>query len=221
LKIDELTIRAWKAIPRQPSTRAHIYVEPGDRCRVRLGSIDIARRATDHDPVVIFQLSANNQVGFRVLDREILQLNLRLADTQGREVVRVVEGYLAHEVKEPVQYESRTGKVRITAPPTPDYLPPWVLERFANERLPVVADGRFTALDIEVLDRGLVHVQGVWAEGDAEDGRAVVAASDSFGFTWPGMKTCLAISGDRGSCTLVHTGPGRTHQTPRSLLPGA
>jgi hypothetical protein len=210
LTIDEPTIRSWKAIRRESSTLGHVYVEPGGRCRVRLGSIDMVSADSRPDPVVVFRLSPNNEAGFRVADREILQLNLRLADTQGRDLVRVVDGHLRHAPDPPVTYESRPGRHRITAPATPDYLPAWVLERYTRDQRNdsphlLVEGGRFTALDIEVLDRGLVQVQGVWVEGD----RAVVAGPAMLSLHLPscgGFIHCGSYPGP-GSAIFEFQGP--------------
>src|SRR5262249_4117526 len=68
LKIDDETIRSWKAIDRPPSTRGHIYVEPGEECRILLGSIYVTNGPSNPQGLIVFNLSQNNQLSFRVVD---------------------------------------------------------------------------------------------------------------------------------------------------------
>src|SRR5438128_2235238 len=57
LIIDDDTIRRWKLIRRSTSDRGHIYVEPGDTCRVLLGSIHITNGPANRDAIMLFRLS--------------------------------------------------------------------------------------------------------------------------------------------------------------------
>jgi hypothetical protein len=175
LVIDDHTIRRWKLIHRPLSKRSHIYIEPGEDVRVLLGSVYMTNGASTPDGLVIFDLSPHNRLSFRIIDGDVLLTNLVVTDSGRYELVRVVDGYLKHNIGEPFRYESRVGKHRITAPATAAYVPAWLVEKY-NEQAPAPSaeDGRFTVLDIEVLDRGCVQIQGVWAE----DRRAVVIAQD-------------------------------------------
>jgi hypothetical protein len=176
LRIDDATIRSWKAIGRTATKQAHLYVEPGPSCKVLLGSLLMTNGPANATGIIVFQLSPSNQLSFRVADGDIMLVNLRVTDTSGREVVRVVDGYLKHHAEEPVWFESRPGRCRLTAPALPAYIPPYIVEKYNASRPheTLVVDGRFTVLDVEVLDRGLVQVQGVWFEGT----RAVVVTHD-------------------------------------------
>ena len=59
-------------------------------------------------------------------------------------------------------------------------MPDWVGHQYSDNGLPI-NDGRLTILDLEVLDRGLVQVQGVWAE----DQRAVAITQDCLSLCVP------------------------------------
>ncbi len=182
LQIDDATIRSWKSIQRSPSHQGHIYIEPGESCRVLLGSIFMTNGPKSTEGVTLFRFSSENKLGFRVSGGEILMMNLTITNSVGHELLRIVDSHIKHNAIEPVRYEERKGRARVTAPATTEYLPDWLTAKY-NENPPasLVEDGRFTVLDIEVLDRGLVQVQGVWFE----DQRAVVVTRDC-------LSVCLA-----------------------------
>lgn len=175
LMIDEATIRFWKRIRRPTIKRGHLYVEPGNDCKILLGSIYLQNESsTNPFGMTVFQLSSTNKVSFRIVDNDILLTNL-VTTVRGQEVVRVVDGHLRAQVDEPVRYEARPGKHRITAPAAPEYIPAWVLDLYdqsttefsAGKKHSLVDEkGRFTILDLEVINRGVLQIQGVWVEGD-------------------------------------------------------
>src|SRR5258708_3578759 len=103
LVIDDETIRRWKGIHRSASVRGHIYVEPGDISRVLLGCVYVTNGLTLDSGMTVFALSERNQLRFRVVDGDIMLLNLTVTDAAGHELVRVVDGHLKHGAKEPVQ----------------------------------------------------------------------------------------------------------------------
>jgi hypothetical protein len=210
LRIDDATIRNWKQITRSRFTRGHIYVEPGPRAKILLGAILFEHGANPPQTTTVFQLSRNNQVGFRLAEGDIVQLNLTVADVSGRVVLRVVEGHVEHAAEEPIRYESRPGRVHVTAPATADYLPDWVtagyrvsipsphdpslvLSRHDPSLGGLIEDGRFTVVDIEVRSPGIVEVRGVWAE----DRRAVVVTRSGFAVSLNGEAGFSNFTSDR------------------------
>ena len=204
LKIDDATVRHWKQIQRiKGPIREQVYVEPSPACRVLLGSLIFANGPNASRGITAFELSPRNKLGFSVVDDAILSLNLSVADTKGREVVRVVEGHLAVAPVEPVRYESRVGKYSISAPATEDYIPEWArVGQALNAPEALVENGRLTLLELEVIDPGLVQVRGVWLEED----RALVVLRDSLS---------LCPSRDRG---FFHVkGYGEMRNEPKDL----
>jgi hypothetical protein len=153
LRIDDATILRWKRIVRKPSNRGHIYVEPAGSSRLLLASIYLTNGPRNAGGATVFELSPQNRLSFRIVDGEILHLNVNITNTNGVEIVRVADGHLKYDLLAPILCENRPGKFRLTAPATPEFLPAWVLERY-NESRPVepfAENGRFTILDIETL----------------------------------------------------------------------
>ena len=87
LPISDDTLYEWKGITRSPvDHRDHIYVEPAPECRLLAGSIVLA---THNPELIIFKLSNNNSISFRVLDDEdIILIDARIRAFDGRQVLK-------------------------------------------------------------------------------------------------------------------------------------
>lgn len=174
LKIDALTIRRWKAICRPLRPKGHIYIEPGQQNRLLLGSIYMTRN--DQSDLMVFRLSARNQLSFRVINDVIMNLSLAISDTTGCKVVSVIDGHVFYSEDQDVKYQSRPGRVSLTVPANSRFVSAELLKRYAenNPPAPLVVNGRITLLDLEVIVPGTVQVRGVWDEGN----RVVVVTED-------------------------------------------
>jgi len=208
LVIDDNTIRQWKQIQRTTGPiRECVYVEPGDDCSVLLGSLILTGGPNAPRGLTAFQLSTRNRLGFSVIDGTALALNLSVADTRGRDVIRVVDSHLTIAPVEPVRHESRTGKHTVTALATDEYIPEWVIAGQAvNAPETLVENEQFTVLDVEVMKPGLVEVHGVWVEDD----RALVVVCD-----W----LSICPSRDRGFFHVKGYGDNRAEAKNLSRLP--
>src|SRR2546423_11259922 len=106
LVIDDDTVYRWKSIQRDLTNRDHLYVEPGESSKLLLGTIV----ATTVHPsgCVIFELSLTNRLSYRLIDNDIMALNLTITTISGRELLRIVDGHVRHGAEEPVRYERRS-----------------------------------------------------------------------------------------------------------------
>ncbi|MHB1038681.1 MAG: HNH endonuclease [Pirellulales bacterium] len=180
LRIDDATIRGWKRRQHQGAggisilPRHRVYVAPAKQCSLLLGTLRFANASSNTPGLTMFELSPTNMLGFEISDREFLHLNLKIADARGNQILRVVDGNLTFAAQPPVAFEERQGKFRVRCPATEDYVPAWVLDRYTDSDEPLVRNGEITLVDIEVVERGIVRVQGVWFD----DQRAVVIGLD-------------------------------------------
>jgi hypothetical protein len=179
LIIDDDTIYAWKRIKREPTNRDHIYVEPGDPAKLLLGTVTVV----SENDLFLFSLSKANQLNFRVVDNDIVLLNLTISTSSGREVLRVVEGHVRHAVKKPLKYDRRPGRIRITAPTSADFIPTWALQGIRNQEPTYGENNLMALLDLEVLGPGLVRVEGIWLEGK----RAIIVTRERLSYIQEGM----------------------------------
>jgi hypothetical protein len=183
MKIDELTIRSWKKARPNSSNTGYLYIEPGPPPRMLMGRIYWKRK--DGDGAIVFQLSAGNQVSFRVIPGNVLLVSLALADPAGNAIVELRENHLTHARREGVDFNSRPGRQRVTVPATDAFVSRAMIDRYqtSNPPAPLVKEGRVTLIDIQVLDIGTVQVEGAWIEGD----RAVIANADFLSICRPGI----------------------------------
>jgi hypothetical protein len=199
LRLDDDTLYRWKALPRNPERRAHVYVEPGASSKLLLGSIAV----TGPSGLVAFDLSPRNRLKFTIDGSgDILLLDLSVTSAGGAELVRVEKGYV-RVVSEDVDFQHRPGHVRLMAPLIDEYLPTWALERLRVQEPSYGTNGTCVVLDLEVLAPGLVRVQGTWVQ----EQRAVVITPTRLAFIWPELQQPIAICGEGVESTLMYTGP--------------
>ncbi len=199
LIIDDDTIRRWKQIERSKAGRDHVYVEPGASSKLLLGTIAV----TGLDGVTVFELGNSNKLSFRPEDTDIMLVNLAVSTKTGDEILRVVDGHVRYQAEEPVKYERIPGHVQLTAPVSDEFMPNWALAQLRVQEPSFAADGRLPLLDVEVLEPGLVRVQGVWI-----DGQNVVAITTArLAFLDRNRLGPVAMTGQGADTILHYTGP--------------
>jgi hypothetical protein len=197
LAIDDATLYRWKSQKAPRTNRDLLHVDPNESPRLLLGSLT----ATGDKGLIVWKLSANNQLSFRIEDDDLMLLNLRITTRAGAEVIRIKDNRVKHSDK--VNYERRTGRIQITTPISSEFLPIWALTQLRELEKNYAADGKLTLLDLEVKDAGLVQVQGIWTEG----GQAIVITLAHLCFCRPGQIMPVALCGQDTRTTLRYTGP--------------
>jgi hypothetical protein len=181
LEISDETIYEWKRIKRKGEIRSHVYVEPGQEPSIILGSVGIRGKAGAR----AFQMSETARLSFRVVDSDILSLNLDLNTSDGVPIVRVVENHVKYLARTTVDFKDVPGWVRITAPVSAGVVPAWVLSQMAEAESSFGPGGTITLLEIKVLKPGQAKVNGVWIDR----GRYLIATDRRIYVSVPGWKS--------------------------------
>jgi hypothetical protein len=201
LRIDDETLYRWKGIQRKADARlrAAFHVEPGPTPKLLLGSI----AATGDSGLVVFDLGAD-RLGFRVEDGAVQLVALIVTSLEGEELVRVIDNRVASDPVSGVRFESHPGRVLLTAPMNDRFLPWWAIQQLHNAEpgFPGI-DGRLRLVDVEVLEPGLVRVQGVWAEKR----KAIVITEERLHFCRQGLDLPVSLAGEGSASVLHYTGP--------------
>lgn len=201
LKISDDLLYQWKGVVRQTAPDSvHIYVEPARELKLLTGSICIA---TTNDQAAVFELSNSNQLKLRVLDGDLLQVNIRLNDANGIEILRVVENHVRVSRSNNAKFEYRAGRVRVTVPATVNFAPTWLIEQVRYQNPSFASDGRIVALDLEVIKPGLIRVQGCWPDGDV----GVVITEQALSFCTRGKPEPVSMVGEGEGSVLMYAGP--------------
>lgn len=201
LKISDETLYEWKGVVRATTPSAvHIYVEPARELKLLTGSICIA---TTNDQAAVFELSNSNHLKLRVLDKDLLQVSIRLNDTKGKELLRVVENHVRVIRDKSIKFEYRPGRVRVTVPLTDEFAPAWLIDQVRHQEPNFSSDNRIVALDIEVKKPGLVRVQGCWPDEDV----GVVITERALSFCTRGLREPLSMVGEGEGSVLMYAGP--------------
>ena len=200
ISISDEKIYEWKKITRPQSTvRTHLYIEPGTFTKVVLGSIAISAP----QEAIVFNLSQNNRLKFRIVENEILLLDLRVASMSGKEIVRVTDNHVRHDVLDPIGFKQVPGHIEVTAPATPGYIPTWVVQKMRVQEPAFANSGEVKMLSMEVIRPGIVRVEGIWAESN----HAVVVTSNLLSFVTAGLREPISLAGDGEDSVLQYVGP--------------
>jgi hypothetical protein len=167
--------------------------------KLLLGSIAVSCK----QEAIVFELSSHNRLRFRILGGDILLLDLRVSSLSGREVLWVVDNYIRHESDPAIAYEQVPGHLRVKAPASAEYIPIWGLQKMRRHEPGYASDNLVTLLELEVLNPGLVSVQGLWAD----DERCVVITREHLSFIRPALREPLSISGEGEGTVLDWAGP--------------
>jgi hypothetical protein len=199
LEITDDILCFWKGIKRPPKpTSAQIYIEPSRDLRILTGSIAFATRCSE---AIVFDFSNTNRLSFRVVDQDILQLNLQVATVSGRQILRVVDNHV-RVVDDAVDFQFRAGRAQVVVPISQDYVPSWLVEQMGQINTRFACQGRLVALDLEVLRPGLVRVQGCWPN----ENHAIVIDELQLVFCRRNHLP-VPIVGDGEKSLLIWTGP--------------
>lgn len=205
LKITDELLYTWKGVvrPDTPNT-VHLYVEPATPLlKLLTGSFCIS---TTNDQATVFELSNTNHLKIRVLDGDLLQVSARLLDQMGNELLRVVENHVRVTKDPRISFDYRAGRVRVIVPATDAFAPTWLVDQIRSQDASYAADGRITALDIEVLRPGLVRVQGCWPDGNV----GVVITEKALSFCVLGRREPTSMVGAGEDSVLLFMGPAVT-----------
>ncbi len=200
LKITDETLNEWKNIKRVKIPEiSHLYVEPGKEIKLLTGTIALT---TSNQEVIVFQLSQNNSLKFRVLDDDIMMLNLKIADRKGKEVLRVVDNHVRSKPSPNIKFLQVPGHIQVNVPANEQFIPLDILRKMQIQEKDYGANGSITALELEVLKPGLVSVQGLWVENN----KAVIITKERLSFIRPELKQPLSMIGDGETSVLIYAG---------------
>ena len=201
LEIPDEVLYTWKHIKRTKIPEiSHLYVEPGEEIKLLTGTIAVS---TTNQEVIVFQLSQNNSLKFRILDEDIMMLNLKIADTNGKEVLRVVDNHVRSKPSTDIIFLQVPGHIQVNVPVNENFIPQDVLNKMQIQEKDYGATGSVIALDLEVLKPGLVSVQGLWVE----DNKAVIITKERLSFIKPELEQPLSMIGDGEGSVLKYAGP--------------
>lgn len=116
---------------------------------------------TDSD-LVVFKLTAEHELSFRVREQVIMHLNATVTNVRGQPLLKVIDNHVFDQSGGLVKVTQRPGKVRMTAPIDTKLIPLWALKQIRGQEPFFPNDGALTLLDLEVLEPNLVRVQGIW-----------------------------------------------------------
>ena len=201
LKITDETLNDWKNIKRAkiPET-FHLFIEPDKEIKLLTGTIAISTR---NQKIIVFQLSQNNLLKFRVLDDNIMILNLKIADTKGKKVLWVVDNYVRSKPFPDIEFLQVPGHIQVNVPANEQFIPLDILRKMRIQEKDYGEDGSIPALDLEVLRPGLVRVQGLWVEND----KAVIITKERLSFIRPELRQPLSMTGEGEKSILMYVGP--------------
>ncbi|MCK6684721.1 MAG: hypothetical protein L6R30_20150 [Thermoanaerobaculia bacterium] len=200
LKLDDAQLYSWKAIRREIGTiRGQVYVEPARGARILLGSLCVATSGT----AVVFALSSCNRLKLRVVESDLLFLDLAISDLSGKEVLRLCDNhYIIASERAGVEFTEAPGTIRLVCPADEAFLPDWALKQLKTSDASIAEGGRVTLLGVSVLKPGLARIEGLWATPE----RVVVITKQYTTFLHAGAIGPLKLMGEGENSTVVAAG---------------
>jgi hypothetical protein len=199
LPISDEEVYRWKSTSRPGVIRDHVYVEPGSHSLIVLGSISV----TAMEGMVVFELSPINRLSLRILEGDILLLDLRVSDMAGREICSVSDNHLKHSPSPDLTYLRVPGRVQLTTPALEPFVPQWLINGVRVNEPDYARSGEVTLISAHVLRPGVVKVQGVWLK----KGHAVVATETKVHFVREHDSRPIAVAGEGEQSVLHYFGP--------------
>jgi hypothetical protein len=212
LEITDDTLRRWKRLPRRAVPQDHVYIEPGEETGLLLGSF-VVRGPRG---VRVFELGPSTRLSFGVEDEDIMSLNLAVSTTAGDEILRVVDNHVRRDVDDLVEYTKVPGHVVVSAPVDDAYIPEWALPMLREKASSFIAGERFNILDLEVMEPGLVRVEGLWSGTN----QAISITPDGVTFM-PRSLGPITLAGGGPTTILQYVGPIDTNLFGFTSSPGA
>lgn len=187
LPINDETIYEWKKVARPSQVvRDFLYVEPSKVTKVLLGSICVEAPET----AVIFDLSPNNHLKFRIVDDEILMLDLKISSISGKEFLKITQNHLTHKRDSSIEYKQVPGEIQILVPNNSEFIPEWAIKEMQKYEPNFGTSALIPIVDIKVVRSGVVRVQGIWAESNY----AIISTLESFAFILPKLGSGKSVN---------------------------
>jgi len=198
LPLSDEDVYRWKWIIRVNKTvRSHLFIEPGKPTKVLVGSVSVLT----HDEAEVFQVSMNNKLKFRIVDGDILMLDLKIISASGNEILRVIDNHIKHEKDPLVEYKQIPGQIQIVVPNDSKYVPKWVIEAAQKYEPGFGTAEQIPIVHIEVIRDGVVRMQGIWIENE----KAIVCTSERLVFCRPNRNNEITGAGEE---TILRTSKG-------------
>jgi hypothetical protein len=197
LQISDEDLYRWKGIPRDVVSTAHLFVEPGSPTKMLLGSIAVQ----GDSGLVVFDFTDLQRLSFAVKDGDIMLLNAKLSRFDGKPLLDIVDGYVRQRADE-IELATRPGRVQVPAGIHSPLIPEWARTSLLMEDPLYGVDG-LSLIDLEVVEPGLVRVQGIWMDED----KGVIVTNDRLSFVGRGRPKPLTIVGTGKDSVLHYVGP--------------
>jgi HNH endonuclease len=156
LRISDEELYRWKGIERTAATMTgSLFIEPGPMPRLVLGAIEFS----GPEGVTIFEFE-NTKLSLVVREQELAILNLKMRDSAGEPLVDVVDNYVRQRSTD-IRINTRPGHYQVLTGNHDGIYPEWALKCLAKAPPPYNEPAQFDALDIHVLEPGIIRIKGV------------------------------------------------------------
>jgi hypothetical protein len=153
----------------------------------------------------VFEFAEHHQLSFAVRDGDIMLLNVKVSSLTGEPLLDVVDGYVRQRSPS-IDLQRRPGHILVPSGGINSaFIPKWarysLLREDSNH-----ANADLPLLSLQVIDRGLVRVEGLWFDKN----RGVAITPHRLSFLVAGTPKPYSLRG-QGEATVVRwVGPLNT-----------
>ena len=156
LKISDETLYQWKEIKRITTYSDAIFIEPWVESKLLLWSTTI-----QWDNVIVFEQSENKSLSFKLVDNDILFIDLKIADLNNNELLKVIQNQIRYK-NEIISYQKVPWKILVSCKFPNLFIEEWAIKQMREHFPNYCKDWIIELLKIEVIKPWLVKISGIW-----------------------------------------------------------
>ncbi|MBD2491986.1 HNH endonuclease [Aulosira sp. FACHB-615] len=200
LKIPDELLYSWKSIQRKDEhSFAHLYVEPSQEIKLLTGQIALT---TINNNITIFEISNQNRFSFRLLNNNIVLINLTITSLSGKEVLNVIDNYTNVYAKDSVTFNYIPGHIKIFTKNADLFISSESVRKMRTVEPDFLYDNELILLELQVVKPGHIKVKGCWSDKDY----TIIITDQSLAFIKDSRKAPLRIMGGGDNTVIRYIG---------------
>lgn len=199
LKIDDDTLYRWKSITRDIVYSSHIFVEPGKIARILLGSLAFE----SEEDIFAFDTPRGRLLNMHFINGKLI-LDVSINNLENKLVFEIEKNYITYVLQENIEIRERTGKFQvILTGNSKNLIPQWIKNQHMKQDSSFFSSNEYKLFDIEVLEPGLIQIQGIWI---LSPNLALIITDKAISFLRLGMREPISLIGEGKKTILKWTG---------------
>jgi hypothetical protein len=129
--------------------------------------------------IIVFDLPNKNRLVLKVIDEDILSLDASICLSNEENIFKMTNNVIKYKKNDGIEVRRRTGKFQlILSGEALKMIPNWIINQHLLSGSDYFATSEYKLIDIEVIEPGLVKIQGIWMDQET----AIVVSPTNLSF---------------------------------------